>query len=865
MHENIIDWQYINILKGLYKRMIWAHKNNETNEKQSLIEHLVNTATESRKLGDKVNFGSICCLIGLLHDVGKAETKFQEKLEKNTNNNIIHSTAGAYFLYKNFYNNSIVGKLQKRFIEICMYIIEAHHGLFDTVESKKIIKNNEIPEEINLNNIFYRFRIYERDAYTESEYDWNNVDSYIRDEVEPQIEKITNLECRKFEDLVACSFKEFCQFQKRYTDSFKINTNKYEYSNHDKSRIIKQEYEFFEATLTRLLLSILKSADVKDSINAYGIEIENSCKHDCETIRDSFIKSIEAEYLKYSCIDKDHLTINSVRNKIADGLRVRGEIDDAGIYRLDVPTGAGKTKSAIRYALHQFKRKSKNRIFYITAFLSVLEQNALEIKKIIGDEYVLEHHSNIDILNESGAINESSLDEKENIQKEYIVDEWDSPVVITTMVQFFNTLIKGKSANIRRFSSLMNSVIIIDEVQSLPIEVTYIFNLFMNFLKTEMNCNIILCTATQPTYDHKSIEHKIWYGNKEAKNVDLVELDEAERECFNRCTVSKNKAGIETTSVEEVAEYVMGNRDESILIIVNTKRAAKAIADMLINYGLKDEKLFYLSANMCAAHRSYEIKKIKAALKANKNIVCVSTQIIEAGIDVDFYKVIRSFAGIDSIVQSTGRSNREGKYKNGGKVILINMDESVENTKGLESIEIKKEATIDLIKNIDEPLDIYELQKDFYNSYFNLEKMTGTKMEYSLGKDKPTLFKEIISSSILPEGQKGFFNHNLRKVADEFELIKDETESIFVHYNAEGDEKIDILIKIMSKTYLDSSDYIEIKRLMRELKPYTINVYKSNNLNQYVEKYLGGEIKVLDFDHYNQKFGAIFDAEALIV
>ena len=411
----------------------------------------------------------------------------------------------------------------------------------------------------------------------------------------------------------------------------------------------------------------------------------------------------------------------------------------------------------------------------------------------------------------------------------------------------------------------MNSVIIIDEVQSLPIEVTYIFNLFMDFLKTEMNCNIILCTATQPTYDHKSIEHKIWYGNKEAKNVDLVELDGTERECFNRCTVSKNKAGIETTSVEEVAEYVMGNRDESILIIVNTKRAAKAIADMLIKCGLEDEMLFYLSANMCAAHRSNEIKEIKSALKKNKNIVCVSTQIIEAGIDVDFYKVIRSFAGIDSIVQSTGRSNREGKYKNGGKVILINMDKSVENTKGLESIEKKKEVTIDLIKNIDEPLDIYELQKDFYNSYFNLEKMTGTKMEYSLGKDKPTLFKEIISSSILPEGQKGFFNHNLRKVADEFELIKDETESIFVHYNAEGDEKIDILIKIMSKTYLDSSDYIEIKRLMRELKPYTINIYKNSNMNRYMKKYLGGEIKVLYDDHYSQKFGAIFDAEALIV
>lgn len=845
--------------------MIWAHRNNETNEKQSLIEHLVNTATESRKLGDKANFGSICCLIGLLHDVGKAETKFQEKLEKNTNNNIIHSTAGAYFLYKNFYNNSDYGTIVKRFIEMCMYIIEAHHGLFDTVESKKIIKNNEIPREINLNIIFYRFRIYERDTYTESEYDWNNVDAYIRDEVEPQIEKITNLKCRNFKDLVTCSFKEFCQFQKRYADSFKINANKYEYGNHNKSVTIKQEYEFFEATLTRLLLSILKSADVRDSINAYGIEIQNSCEHDYETIRDTFIKSIESEYLKYSCIDKNHLTINSVRNKIADELKVRGEIDDAGIYKLDVPTGAGKTKSAIRYALHQFKRKSKNRIFYITAFLSVLEQNALEIKKILGDEYVLEHHSNIDILNVSEKINESSLDEKENIQREYIIDEWDSPVVITTMVQFFNTLIKGKSANIRRFSSLMNSVIIVDEVQSLPIEVTYIFNLFMNFLKTEMNCNIILCTATQPTYDHKSIEHKIWYGNKKGENADLVELDKTERECFNRCTVSKNKGGIETTSVEEVAEYVMENRDEPILIIVNTKKAAKAIADMLINYGFKDEKLFYLSANMCAVHRSDEIKKIKAALKANENIVCVSTQIIEAGIDVDFYKVIRSFAGIDSIVQSTGRSNREGKYDKGGKVILINMDDSVENTKGIEPIEIKKEVTIDLIKNIDGPLEIYKLQEDFYNSYFNLEKMKGTKMEYSLGKDNPTLFKEIISSSILPDGQKGFFNHSLRKVADTFELIKDDTESIFVYYNAEGNEKIEKLIKIISKTYLDSCDYIEIKKLMRELKPYTINVYKSNNLNQYVEKYLGGEIKVLDFDHYNQKFGAIINTEALIV
>ena len=849
--------------------MIWAHKNNETNEKQSLVEHLVNTAKESKERCQKIGVENICCLVGLLHDVGKAETKFQQKLEENININVVHSTAGAYFLYKYFYDKydakSIKGKIHRRFIELCMYIIEAHHGLFDTVESKKIIKNNEIPEEVNLNNVFYRLRIYESDVYSEGEYDWNNVDSYIRAEIEPQIEIITDLECKNFGDLVDYAFKEFCLLQKKYTDSLSINTDRYDYSNYDKSVIRKQEYGFFEATTTRLLLSILKSADVKDSINAYGINIEDNCGHDYETSIDSFIKSIEAEYLKYSILDKTDLSINTVRNRIADELKARGELDDAGIYRLDVPTGAGKTKSVIRYAIHQLKNKSKSRIFYITAFLSILEQNALEIKKIIGDEYVLEHHSNIDIINEPRVLNESYLDEKENLQKEYIVDEWNSPVIITTMVQFFNTLIKGKSANIRRFSSLMNSVIIVDEVQSLPIEVTYIFNLFMNFLKTVMNCNVILCTATQPTYDHKSIEHKIWYGNKEGKKADLVELNEFERECFKRCTVCKNKPGIEITSVKEVSEYVMNNREESILIIVNTKKAAKEIAESLIKYGLEDEMLFYLSANMCAAHRSNEIKKIKAALKANKNIVCVSTQIIEAGIDVDFYKVIRSFAGIDSIVQSMGRSNREGKYKTGGKVLLINLDKLVENTRGLKSIEEKKEVTIDLIKNLDGQLDIYKLQKDFYYSYYNLEKMRGTTMEYSLGKDVPTLFEEIIcSSNKVESGRTGFFNHNLKKAADSFELIKDETESILVYYNTEGNEKLKSLIEIVSKTYLDSSDYVEIKRLMRELKPYTINVYKNNNL-QHIEKYLGGELKVLDFDHYNPKFGATINAETLIV
>src|SRR5699024_7601259 len=181
----------------------------------------------------------------------------------------------------------------------------------------------------------------------------------------------------------------------------------------------------------------------------------------------------------------------------------RGKKDGPGIYQLNLPTGAGKTLISLRYSMHQLNEQNKSRFIYITPFLSVLEQNADEIKNILKDKDIIEHHSNV--IKEKSDENENieNLDSKRKVFDEFLIDTWDSPIVLSTMVQFFQPLFKGKPANIRRFASLINSVIVLDEVQSLPVTVTHIFNLTMNFISQVMGSTIIMCTATQPMYNSK--------------------------------------------------------------------------------------------------------------------------------------------------------------------------------------------------------------------------------------------------------------------------------------------------------------------------------------------------------------------------
>ena len=533
----------------------------------------------------------------------------------------------------------------------------------------------------------------------------------------------------------------------------------------------------------------------------------------------------------------------------------------------------------MRYALHQMDDKSKNRFVYITAFLSVLEQNAGEIKAMIGEDGVLEHHSNVDLFHGADKYRKGSLDEKEDIeyvQRSFIVDSWDSPVVLTTMVQFFNTLFKGKSANLRRFSSLINSVIVIDEVQSLPIEVMYFFNLTMNFLRNVMNCTVVLCTATQPIYDDKSIRHKLQYGSlsEENKNADLILLSQEDRKCFDRYSVKKFKDravdSLENshTSVEEVSQFVFENRDKSILIVVNTKAAAGSIVRSIDALNIPESDVYYLTTNLCPAHRKNIISEIKERLSLGDKIICVSTQLIEAGVDVDFELVMRSYAGLDSIVQVAGRCNREGTLPNGGEVILFNPDEGIEHTKRILGIADKKKITEQILAQRHGEIQLDSLVKDFYTSYYSNEADSSNRMEYRLKNDESSLFDlfikggGIVKSDI--KNETGSLRGRLREVADKFQLISDDTEGVFVFYE-DGIEDLNDLLRIAEQRVISSQDWLKIKQLIRKLQPYSINIYQSNKLNEFVDSYLNGSIKVLQNDHYNERFGASEEIDFLII
>lgn len=849
-----------------------AHYDRENQKEQLLIDHLSNTANIASNIGKDIGIGNFCFLLGALHDIGKADIKFQTMLQDMSyDERVVHSTSGAYFLFEKGYNKNLQGESisQKHndFIEICMYVIEAHHGIFDVIGTSDNLHENSLRSSASVNKIFERVEKYKAD----SSYNKELIENFVNNDVEAMVKDKSSFD--SIDELIEAAFSE-------YDDIVKIFDKNYvpikDGDDRQKNKHKREERRFFDAMLIRLLLSVLKVADVKDTINAYGLIIESRTKNEILSLSEHYVEAIEAEYLKYNKNNENIKPINQVRNEIADVLMSRGQQDDSGIYRLNVPTGAGKTKAALRYALHQMSHKSKNKFIYVTAFLSVLEQNAKEIKAIIGEDGVLEHHSNVDIF--AGMPYDQSADEKEDpeyVQKSFMVDTWEEAVVLTTMVQFFNTLFKGKSANLRRFSSLINSVIVIDEVQSLPIEVMYFFNLTMNFLKNVMNCTIVLCTATQPLYDHDSIKHKLQYGdsNERSKNADLVALSDKNRKCFARSSVCKFKDNEGDSpvnihvSAEEIAKFICDSRDKSTLIVVNTKAAAHSIVKSLDALDLPESDVYYLTTNLCPAHRKKIISEIKERLSRGEKIICVSTQLIEAGVDVDFERVMRSYAGVDSIIQVAGRCNREGRLPKGGEVILFKPDEATENTKGILGISDKKKIAEDLLANMHGKIDIDSLGYSFYDSYYSGEADGGNRMEYPLGRDRSTLFDLFVGNGIFArniQDEKGRMRGKLKEVAERFQLISDDTDGVFVYYK-DGSYDLNHLLQIAEQKFISAKDRADMKRLIRKLQPYSINVYKNNHLNEFVLSYLDGDIKVLHQDHYNKRFGASEEIDMLII
>ena len=800
--------------------MIKAHYNRDTNEMQSLKIHLTNVAESGRKEAESLGQGDVLFLLGLYHDLGKANKAFQDKLEMHPNKHVDHSSAGAIYLFQNIQaclkKSSVPLADRVLFQEISAYVISAHHGMYDIPLQDEGVQ----AEQFAFNKLRHRMiECMKNDSYQED----------ILPFAQELEDKLNDYGYKDLNDLIE---KAFANYQQAWS--------KLSWSD-------ESEKEYYSGCFIRMYLSFLKNADILDTINAYGLLIEPLKDEEKQKLNESYLEAIERKYRSFS----HHTTrLNEIRSQIGERVKSRGEKDSTGIYRLDLPTGAGKTNLSMRYAFHQLVDQNKSRFFYITPFLSVLEQNASEIRKVIGELGVLEHHSNVVKQTDDN-------DEKEAAMSNYLIESWDSQTILTSMVQFFQTLFKTKSANIRRFSSLANSVLILDEVQSLPIEVTTLFNLTMNFLNKVMNTTIILCTATQPAYDSTAIKHKLSYGGKYGEAADIVELTHDEKEVFSRTELRKFDENNQHSNLSDLVDFVLGN-DESILAIFNTKKTVDKFYMML--EGLTDRPIYQLSTNMCAQHRLDIISEIKQHLKKGIPIICISTQLIEAGVDIDFNRVIRSYAGVDSIVQASGRCNREGK-RDKGQVTLVNLTNEEENILSLKEIKAKKDATEYILHKISSPIEMSLLNRDFFEYYYANNQGS---MDYPLSHGESVYDYLSVNSYQDKNNFKGKLKQAFKTAGLKMNLINNDTVGVLVPYG-DAIEKLLVLEELCEYDYPSVEDYQIIKALLKELQPYTVNVRKHDQVLEATKSYLNGQIQILSDGYYDEKKGITLESGSFLM
>ena len=754
-----------------------AHKDG-ANE-QLLRDHAYNTASLAREYASEIEQGDVLFLLGLFHDIGKADPLFQQKLTTNPDTHVDHSYAGARYTFTNIMQ--VHG--YDIFTDTIAYVIAAHHGMFDVYE----------PEVLYTNKLFARMNLKE-------DYDYATVTNFAHE----LQHKLPQYGYRDLKHLIEKAYQNYQEAMNKL---------------HPKD---ETEQKFYQGAFVRLYLGFLKNADILDTINAYRQELQPRTLAEKTVLNHHYLSAIETKYSQFA---NPTTALNQTRTLLANTIKNRGALDTARIYRLDLPTGAGKTNLSMRYAFHQMVYQNKSRFLYVAPFLSILEQNAAEIRRTVGDSGLTEHHSNA-IIDDS-------------ILGRYCTDSWDDQIVLTTMVQFFQTLFKTRSGNVRRFANLTNSIIVLDEVQSLPISVTHNFNLIANFMAYVMNTTLVLCTATQPLYNDPHISYKLIYGGHNWEHPDLVTMTDSERKSFERTSITKFKHDDTNATLTEITNAIV-SKAGSVLTIVNTKKTVENLYNLISQNTTR--KLFYLSTNMCAQHRLDLLKKIKACLAQNEPIICISTQLIEAGVDVDFEYVFRSYAGLDSLVQANGRCNREG-LRTRGHMTIFNLESADENISHLADIKSKKQAATKVLAQQPQVVDLTNLNNDFYQYYF---ANNTHNMNFAL-KNPDESVLDYLSKNQYHAVERGALTQAFKTAGREMNLIDDNTVTVFVSYkNSTLLEELRDLAQIVEKT---PYEMFHMKHLLKELQRYTINVFPDDKILDNCQVY--GDIYILPENHYN--------------
>lgn len=445
--------------------------------------------------------------------------------------------------------------------------------------------------------------------------------------------------------------------------------------------------------------------------------------------------------------------LNQIRNEIYQSC-LNAAHWEPGLFSLTVPTGGGKTLSSLAFALEHAKRYNKQRIIYAIPFTSIIEQNADVFRRFLGDDSVLEHHSNLDVE-----------PNKENLRNRLASENWDAPLIITTNVQLFESLHASRTSRCRKLHSLINSIIILDEAQQLPRDFHAPITHVMQQLSDFYGVTWVLCTATQPVLNEtkNTFGQTLLKGLKEVREI-VPDPAKLERQ-LKRVEIHMPAPDEPKTSWEALADELCAH--DCVLVIVNTRKQARLLAELL------GDDCVHLSANMCAEHRTQVIAQIKDRLRRRREgdtcpLRVLSTQLIEAGVDVDFPVVYRAMAGLDSIAQSAGRCNREGDLPGLGQVVVFQPEESA--PPGF--LRQGEDTTIELLSSgeLTDPL-----APESFKAYFELFNSKGDRDKHNING--------LLTAKCSGDAPLAI---QFREAAQKFRLIDNTGESVVVPFIPEG-------------------------------------------------------------------------------
>lgn len=782
---------------------------NGLRQEQTLQEHCIKTAEYAGESLGKAGFYNTAYVAGLLHDMGKATLKYNSYLgdafqgKQGIKGSVNHTFAGVIYMLERYHGGSSMEKLA---CEIICYAIGAHHGEFDCVDLD------------GKNGFLHRLQK-------------DRVELCYEEAVQNYFDQVIDEE--KIDQIYQKAVKEVQKFYEKTVNEWKK----------------KQKKVFFQISmLTRLVLSSVIYGDRRDT----G-EFMKQTFFVQENVLDW---QTQRSYLERKLLHFDLLSeINRVRSDISRQCLTFAK-RSGGIYRLNVPTGAGKTLCSLRYALAHAQEFNKERIIFIIPLLSVLDQNAKVIREnILDSNAVLEHHSNV--------IHE--IEKKEELDRyEVLTDNWQSSIVISTLVQLLNILFSHQTSSIGRMRALCNSVIIIDEIQSLPKRITAMFNMAMNFLSNCCNTTIILSSATQPCFE------ELDWPIRFAESPDMVTLSPQQLQVFQRADIidKTNPYGMDW---DECIYFLLSLMDDQdcVLVICNTKKEARILYEKIQKETQdKDWNLFHLSTAMCQKHRmdvmelvQKELLDIEEGVRANRKVnklICFSTQLVEAGVDFSFQSVVRVLAGIDNLAQSAGRCNRSNEYGYPGKVYLINLKN--EHLNMLPDIVRTQDATRKVLEDkemLGQETLIEEIAiQKYYRALFQLVK---EEIKYPVKEYGDTIYltELLANNNKYATGEinrKFYFRQPFKTIGQKFKVFEKDTIDILVPYR-EGIEIIDEIKKSEEAAF--ASGYL--KKLMQRAKLYTISIYEEQKTKLWeaglLKDTLEGRIYILDEKVYHKKYG----------